>query len=73
MTDVNPKIPGHFKDHSDKNPNFPKDMLKLLDKLLATVNRKGLDAGGLEKMVDQVTEGFADNNELVEWCKKYGE
>ena len=73
MTDVNPKIPGHFKDYSDKNPAFPKDMLKLLDKLLATVNRKGLDAGGLEKMVDQVTEGFADNNELVEWCKKYGE
>lgn len=71
MAIINKRILENFKDFSDKNPDFPKNMLKLLDQLLDTVNRDNVKKDVIDKLYDQIAEQYVGNKELVEWCKKY--
>ena len=73
MVSINPIIPGNFKKFSDDNPDFPKDMLKLLDDLLSTVSRDNIKDDAIDKLFDQIAEKYIKNKEILTWCEKFGE
>ena len=73
MVSINPIIPEHFKKFSDDNPDFPKDMLKLLGDLLNTVSRDNIKDDAIDKLFDQIAEKYIKNKEILTWCEKFGE
>lgn len=70
---INPIIPNNFKKYSDKNPDFPKEMLELLWDLLTTAERKALEKDALEKLFDAIVEKYASNDKILKWSEKYNE
>ena len=73
MVSINPIIPGNFKKFSDDSPDFPKDMLKLLDDLLNTVSRDNIKDDAIDKLFDQIAEKYIENKEILTWCEKFDE
>ncbi len=70
---INPIIPNTFKKYSEKNPDFPEEMLELLNDLLITAVRKALEKDSLEKLFDGISEKYASNDKILEWSEKYNE
>ena len=67
---VNRRITDNFKKFSEKNPDFPKKLLELLDQCLKTADRAELDTKQMTSLYDQFLDKYVDNNEILKWSQK---
>jgi|TARA_B110000495_G_scaffold179586_1_gene173095 hypothetical protein len=70
---VNNRIPNNFKDYSDKNPNFPKKILDLLNEFLKTADRPELDDDQRISLYDQFLDKYVDDPNILEWSEQKNE
>lgn len=70
LVTVNARIPNNFKEFSEKNPDFPKKILDLLDEFLKTADRPDLDKDQMNALYDQFLDKYVSDAEILEWSKK---
>jgi hypothetical protein len=68
---LNPIILNTLKTYLDENPDVPKEMQSLLEKLLKIEEISGSSKEGIDKLYDQILDQFVSNTGLVDWSKKY--
>lgn len=68
---INPIILDGLKQYCNDNPDIPREMQSLVDRLLQLETHDSISRIGIGKLYDQILDKFVDNKELVEWCKDY--
>jgi hypothetical protein len=68
---LNPIILKTLKTYLDENPEIPKEMQSLVEKLLKIETLPGSSKEGIDKLYDQILEQFISNTDLIEWSKNY--
>lgn len=71
MVILNPIILKTLKTYLDENPDVPKEMQSLLEKLLKIEEISGSSKEGIDKLYDQILDQFVSSDDLVSWSKKY--
>ena len=71
MATINPIILDGLKQYCNDNPDIPKEMQSLVERLLQLETHDSISRIGIGKLYDQILDKFVDNKELVEWCKDY--
>jgi len=66
---VNKRIPKNFKKYSEKNPDFPKRNLDLLNEFLKTADRSELDKDQRIGLFDQMLDKYVDDEEILKWSQ----
>lgn len=66
---VNKRIPNNFKKFSEKNSDFPKKNLDLLNEFLKTADRSELDEEQRIALYEQMLDKYVDDDEILEWSK----
>ena len=67
---VNRRITDNFKKFSEKNPDFPKKLLELLDQYLKTADRSDLDTSQMTSLYDQFLDKYVDDKKILKWSEK---
>jgi len=70
---VNVRIPNNFKEYAEKNSDFPKKLLDLLNEFLKTSDRSDLDQDQMNALYDQFLDKYVSDDEILEWSKKKDE
>ena len=70
---VNARIPNNFKEYAEKNSDFPKKLLDLLNEFLKTASRKELDDDQRISLYDQFLDKYVDDPNILEWSKQNNE
>lgn len=70
---VNTRIPNNFKKYVEKNPNFPKRILDLLNEFLRTADRTELDNDQMNSLYEQFLDKYVDDAKILKWSKEKDE
>lgn len=71
MVILNPIILKTLKTFLDENPEIPKEMQDLVEKLLKIEESSSKDTDGIDKLYEQKLDEFVSKSDLIEWSKNY--
>lgn len=71
VTTINRDILDGLKRYCNDNPDIPREMQSLVEKLLRIEASDSISRDGIDKLYDQILDKFVNNKELIEWSKNY--